>query len=47
MAFYDWNHNGKKDVADYYIEYQIYKESTSNTNYNNVDYMQFGIGGMV
>lgn len=34
MAFYDWNHDGKKDVADDYIEYQIYKESTSNTNYS-------------
>ncbi len=26
MALYDWNRNGKKDVVDDYIEYQIYKE---------------------
>jgi len=33
MAFYDWNHNGKKDFTDDFIEYQIYKDSTSNSNY--------------
>lgn len=33
MAFYDWNGNGKKDVGDDFIEYQIYKESTSNHNH--------------
>lgn len=22
---YDWNHNGKKDMSDNYIVYQIYK----------------------
>jgi len=27
MAFYDWNHDGKKDFADDYLEYNIYKES--------------------
>lgn len=26
MAMYDWNHNGKKDMADDFIEYQIYKD---------------------
>ena len=26
MAFYDWNRDGKKDFADDYIEYNIYKE---------------------
>lgn len=26
MALYDWNKNGKKDMADDFIEYQIYKE---------------------
>ena len=33
MAFYDWNNDGKKDFTDDYIEYQIYKDSTSNSNY--------------
>ena len=31
MAFYDWNHDGKKDFADDYLEYNIYKESTKNS----------------
>lgn len=31
MAFYDWNHDGKKDFADDFIEYNIYKESTKNS----------------
>ena len=34
MAFYDWNHNGKKDIQDDYLEYNIYKKSTEN-NQNN------------
>lgn len=33
MALHDWNHNGKKDFTDNYIDYQIYKDSTSNNNY--------------
>lgn len=28
MAMYDWNHNGKNDMADKLIEYQIYKDVT-------------------
>lgn len=38
MAFYDWNKDGKKDVQDDFIEYNIYKQSTENNgknNYNN------------
>ena len=27
MAMYDWNHNGKDDMTDNYIEYRIYEES--------------------
>ena len=27
MAFHDWNNNGKKDIADDFIEYQMYKQS--------------------
>lgn len=34
MAFYDWNGDGKRDSADNYIEYQIYKHSTDK-NINN------------
>lgn len=26
MALYDWNKNGKKDMVDDFIEYQIYKD---------------------
>lgn len=33
MAFYDWNNDGKKDFADDYIEYQIYNQSASSSNY--------------
>ena len=35
MAFYDWNKDGKKDVQDDFIEYNIYKKSTQNNNNNN------------
>ena len=28
MAMYDWNHNGKSDITDNYIEYQVYKNVT-------------------
>ena len=32
MAFYDWNHDGKKDWKDNYIEYNIYKSSTGQSS---------------
>lgn len=28
MAIHDWNHDGKKDMVDNFIEYQIYKDVT-------------------
>ena len=28
MAMYDWNHDGKKDSTDSFIEYQIYRDAT-------------------
>lgn len=31
MAFYDWNHDGEKNLIDDYLEYNIYKESTKNS----------------
>jgi hypothetical protein len=27
MAVYDWNHDGKKDFTDDYIEYRIFQDS--------------------
>ena len=33
MAFRDWNHDGKKDFTDDFIECQIYKHSKDNSNY--------------
>ena len=33
MAFYDWNHDGKKDLMDDYIEYRIYKKSTGDSSH--------------
>lgn len=32
MAMHDWNQNGKKDMGDDYIEYQIYKDVTGQKN---------------
>lgn len=33
MAMYDWNGNGNRnDLADNFIEYQIYKDCTSNSS---------------
>ena len=34
MAFFDWNRDGKKDITDDFIEYNIYKQSTQNNNNN-------------
>lgn len=31
MAFYDWNNDGKKDMQDDFIEYNIYKSSTGKS----------------
>ena len=35
MAFYDWNHNGKKDLQDDYLEYNIYKKCTEDQDKEN------------
>ena len=32
MAFNDWNHDGRKDWQDNYIDYQIYRDVTGNKN---------------
>lgn len=34
MAINDWNHNGKKDLADDFIEYQIYKDVMGDNDKN-------------
>ena len=34
MAMYDWNHNGKNDMQDDYLEYMIYKDCTNDNNSN-------------
>ena len=36
VAFYDWNHNGKKDRQDDYLEYEIYKKSTQTNTGDSV-----------
>ena len=35
MALFDYNWDGKKDMVDNCIEYQIYKNSTQNKETNN------------
>lgn len=32
MAFYDWNRDGKKDIRDDFIEYNICEQSSHNNN---------------
>lgn len=32
MAMHDWNHDGKNDLVDNFIEYQIYKDVTEQKN---------------
>lgn len=32
MAFFDWNGNGKKDMADDFIEYNIFKACFEEEN---------------
>lgn len=32
MAMRDWNNDGKKDMVDNYIEYQIYKDVTGQND---------------
>lgn len=48
MAFYDWNHDGKKDFVDDYIEYNSYKswkeqhEKSSHTSGGSGEMSGFG-----
>ena len=34
MSFYDWNRDGKKDLQDDFIEYNIYKNYNKNNNFS-------------
>ena len=45
MAMYDWNHDGKKDGIDNFIEYNIYKESTGQSNKSSYSRSSEGISG--
>lgn len=35
MAFFDWDHDGKKDAVDDFIEYNIYEDCTEDTEESN------------
>ena len=35
MAIYDWNKDGKKDMVDDFVEYQIYKDSMKQNTGNS------------
>lgn len=35
MALYDWNHDGKNDSVDNFIEYQVYHDCTGNSTSNS------------
>ena len=47
MSFYDWNHDGKKDFVDDYLEYNIYKESTENNSSGSGFFGKLFIGFVV
>ncbi len=32
MAMYDWNHDGKKDMLDDYVEYRMYQDSVHSNS---------------
>ena len=46
MAMYDWNHNGKKDMADDFIEYQIYKDVMGQDDESSYTPRRSGSGGI-
>ena len=41
MAFYDWNHDDKKDWQDDFIEYQIYKDVTNESDEDDDDKINY------
>lgn len=47
MAFYDWNHDGKKDMVDDFIEYQVYKDCMKSENRSSNCSGSSGDGGWV
>lgn len=47
MALYDWNHDGKKDLVDDVIEYNIYKKCTENRNDDRQSSSNFSAKGFL
>ena len=47
MAFYDWNHDGKKDMVDDFIEYQVYKDCMKPENRSSNSYGGSGDGAWI
>ncbi len=45
MARYDWNRDGKNDIRDDFIEYNMYKQSSEAQNTNNHRKKFFNNGG--
>ena len=37
MAFHDWNHDGKKDGFDDFVEFSIFNEAMKNRQQSNKD----------
>lgn len=44
MAMYDWNGNGKKDMGDNFIEYNIYKDVTNSSGSSKKTHHSSGSG---
>lgn len=42
MALHDWNHNGKDDMMDDYIEYSIYQETMNKKDSSQHSYSSGG-----
>lgn len=36
MAFFDWNHDGKLDMQDSFLDYNIFKACTEEEKDNNL-----------
>ena len=47
MAFYDWNHDGKKDMVDDFIEYHVYKDCMKSENRSSNSYGRSGDGAWI
>lgn len=43
MAFFDWNGNGKHDMQDSFMEYQIYRDSQDTPTRTSGSHQEGGI----